>query len=101
MTVSGAASTGAAARLRAGEKYAGDVFAGLFAGLGAAVAGLLSTFATDWEWLPPAMASLLVCVASRATWRESRTFGVTTLLAGMVGLFLVMTMLSGAVLTAG
>jgi hypothetical protein len=91
--------TGATAtrRINALGNRASDLFAGVFAGFGAVAVGFLSFFFLDWWWLPLVLGGLLLMVAFRVTWRESRLFGVTTLLAGAMTLVAIPVMLSAAV----
>jgi hypothetical protein len=95
--------TGATAtrRINALGNHASDVLAGVLAGFGAVALGFLSLFFADWWWLPVVLGGLLLMVAVRVTWRESRLLGVTTLLAGAMTLVAIPVMLSSAVLSPG
>jgi hypothetical protein len=96
MPVGEFASSSAKTRFQQGKKYGSDVLAGLFTGPGAAAFGMLTLFLADWWWLPLVSAAVMVAVATWATWRESRVFGLTTVCSGVVGLLFFMVVLSSA-----
>ena len=70
-------------------KGASDFFAGVVVGPAAVAFGYLAIFIADWVWLPIATGGLMLIIGTRATWRESRLFGVTTLFSGVAALVLI------------
>src|SRR5690349_4811831 len=79
----------APSRFKALGKGTSDFFAGLVCGPAVVAFGYLSIFIADWVWLPIVVGGFLLIIGTRATWRESRLFGVTTLVSGAAGLVLI------------